>query len=76
MPDRYSGRFTMLEDLGVLSSTTAANMREAAGFRNVLAHQYGTDIDDEQVYAHLQDDLKVLVTFLDEVRRFLDANVS
>lgn len=76
MPDRYSGRFTVLEEQGVLSSTTTSQMRRAAGFRNVLAHRYGSDIDDKQVYEHLQHDLDVLVAFLDEVRQFLDIDES
>lgn len=47
-------------------------MQEAAQFRNVLAHTYGHDIDDERVYQHLQDDLHWFPTFLREVRETLD----
>ena len=47
-------------------------MQEAARFRNVLAHTYGHDIDDEYVYRHLQNDLHWFATFLREVRIALD----
>lgn len=43
-------------------------MQEAAGFRNVLAHNYGETIDDEQVYAHLQKDLHWFPTVLGDIR--------
>jgi uncharacterized protein with HEPN domain len=56
----------------VLSTETAEAMQEAAQFRNVLAHTYGHDIDDERVYQHLQDDLHWFPTFLREVRETLD----
>lgn len=48
----------------------ATGMREAAGFRNVLAQQYGDDIDDSLVYRSLQLDLQWLPTFLRDVRAF------
>ena len=47
-------------------------MQAAAGFRNVLAHQYGHDIDDQQVYWHLQNDLDWFAIFLREIRTELD----
>ena len=48
-------------------------MQEAARFRNVLAHTYGHDIDDERVYRHLQDDLHWFPTYLQEIREALDS---
>lgn len=71
MPDRYAGRFDRLKALGVCSPETADRMREAAGFRNVLTHRYGSDIDHDKVYDHLQHEVDILVDFLDEVRQFL-----
>ena len=44
----------MLEAERILSSATADEMAEMAGFRNVLAHEYA-DIVDERVYDHMQD---------------------
>jgi uncharacterized protein YutE (UPF0331/DUF86 family) len=47
-------------------------MQEAAGFRNVLAHTYGHDIDDKRVYWHLQNDLRWFPVYLGAVRATLD----
>lgn len=44
-------------------------MVEMAGFRNVLAHEYAS-IDDERVYAHLQD-LDRFRTYAREIDEFL-----
>ena len=60
------------EAVTVLSTETAEAMQEAARFRNVLAHTYGHDIDDERVFRHLQNDLHWFPTFLREVREVLD----
>jgi len=71
MPKTNAGRFSTLEELDVLTAETADRMRKAAGFRNVLVHTYGDEIDDEQVYRHLQTELESLVTFLREIRESL-----
>ena len=75
MPETNAERFEKLHELGVLSEETAERMRSAAGFRNVLAHEYGTEIDDERVYRHLQTELDAFVTFLEEVRAALDGGI-
>jgi len=72
VPEQNAAKFTLLTDYDVLSPETADRMKEAAGFRNVLAHNYGEDIDDELVYLTLQSDLDWFPTFLREVREFLD----
>lgn len=72
MPETNTERFGVLEEVGVLSPEVADRMRTAAGFRNVLAHTYGDDVDDELVYRHLQTELEWLVRYLREVREFLD----
>lgn len=72
VPEVNAEKFGVLEDQGVLSSNTAARMKDAAGFRNVLAHNYGQDIDDELVYQSLQTDLDWFPTFLRDVREYLE----
>lgn len=49
-------------------------MQAAAGFRNVLAHNYGHDIDDELVYMHLQENIHWFPRFLGEIREYLEAD--
>lgn len=71
MPETYAGRFRRLEELGIVSPETSEKMRGAAGFRNVLAHNYGDDLDHDVVYNHLQNQLEWFVRFLTEIRDYL-----
>lgn len=70
-PENYGDLFVILGEEGVLSSETAEQMVEMAGFRNVLAHEYA-NIIDERVYRHLQD-LERFRRFAEEIQQFLDA---
>ena len=72
VPDTNAEKFARLGERDVLSTETAEAMQEAARFRNVLAHTYGHDINDERVFRHLQSDLHWFPTFLREVREVLD----
>lgn len=71
VPDRNAQVFHELGSADVLDGETAQRMAEAAGFRNVLSHQYGNDIDDEDVYNVLQSDLPVFREYLEQVRECL-----
>lgn len=68
VPNRNAQVFHELARVDVLDEGTAQRMAEAAGFRNVLSHQYGNDIDDEDVYNVLQSDLPVFRDYLEQVR--------
>lgn len=72
VPDRNAQVFHELERMNVLDAETAQRMAEAAGFRNVLSHQYGNDIDDEDVYNVLQSDLPVFHDYLTHIREELE----
>lgn len=72
VPDRNADVFRELQARGALDDETARRMARAAGFRNVLAHQYGNEIDDEDVYNVLEEELDVFRTFLEQVRDELD----
>ena len=73
VPSANAETFAILADLDILTRETAEQMQRAAGFRNVLAHNYGHDIDDETVYVHLQEDVHWFPTFLGEIRSYLDS---
>lgn len=73
VPSTNAETFAILADLDILTPETAEQMQKAAGFRNVLAHNYGHDIDDETVYMHLQNDVHWFPTFLGEIRSSLDS---
>lgn len=72
VPKVYSDRMEALVDLGVLSSSTGEQMASAAGFRNVLAHRYGADIDNGIVYDNLHD-LSRFQEYLIAVGEYLSA---
>jgi uncharacterized protein YutE (UPF0331/DUF86 family) len=72
VPETNAEAFAQLEGADRLTAETADAMKEAARFRNVLAHTYGHEIDDEHVYRHLQEDLDWFPTYLREVRGALD----
>jgi uncharacterized protein YutE (UPF0331/DUF86 family) len=55
IPEVYADRMRALVDSGILSAELGERMAATAGFRNILAHQYGISIDDELVYESLQD---------------------
>jgi uncharacterized protein YutE (UPF0331/DUF86 family) len=71
-PETNKERFEALEELGVLTPETSDQMQEAASFRNVLAHNYGTEIDETEVYQHLQTELEWFVTYLREIKDCLE----
>lgn len=72
MPETNADRFVRLTEFDILTEDTGRRMRDAAGFRNVLAHQYGDEIDHDLVFRHLQTELEVFVSFLTEVRAAID----
>ena len=55
-----------LRENGVVTDDTAETLVDAAGFRNVLAHQYG-EIEPDAVYEYLQSELDVYDTFSREL---------
>ncbi|GAA0260483.1 DUF86 domain-containing protein [Haladaptatus pallidirubidus] len=64
--------FHELERQEILDTKTARKMAQAAGFRNILSHQYGNDINDEDVYNFLHQNLPLFHEYLGQVRDFLD----
>lgn len=67
-PQTNAEIFHTLHDEDILKAETARRMARAAGFRNILAHKYGNEIDDEDVFNALQTDLPVFRDFLSQVR--------
>lgn len=68
VPETNAAVFRELGACGVLDEATAERMAEAAGFRNVLSHTYGNEIDDRDVYNVLQHELPVFRAYLEAVR--------
>lgn len=59
----------VLQTNGVLDEETAQTLVAAIGFRNVLAHEYGT-VDYERVYEMLQTELTVYDSFSRQVAQW------
>ena len=72
VPETNASIFRQLAEQDVLSDELGRRMAEAAGFRNILAHQYGGEIDDRDVYNVLQHDLDVFAAYLRQIRTALD----
>jgi uncharacterized protein YutE (UPF0331/DUF86 family) len=72
VPETNRGVFRRLEAQAVLDEATGDRMARAAGPRNVLTHQYGTDIDDEAIYTSLQNQLDVFEAYLTQIRNAID----
>ena len=60
-----------LVDIDVLSPLLGDRMASTVGFRNVLAHRYGPDVDEDVVYENLQD-LTRFHEYLTAVHDYLD----
>ncbi len=73
-PRDNGSAMSMLGDHGVLTATTAAAMRRAVGFRNVLVHEY-VGVDDHIVLDRLAD-LSDLERFVAELARWLSVSPS
>lgn len=70
VPESNAQVMAGLEEVGISGNATTDKMVEAARFRNVLAHTYGHHIDDDAVYAALQD-LERYRWFLQDIRAHL-----
>lgn len=51
-----------------IGDAVETELGRSAGFRNLLAHQYGSDIDDAIVFDVLQNKLWVFREYVDDVR--------
>jgi uncharacterized protein YutE (UPF0331/DUF86 family) len=72
VPETNADVFRALGEHGIIDDDLADRMTRAAGFRNVLSHQYGNRIDDEDVYNFLQNELPLFQAYLEAVREVLD----
>lgn len=73
VPETNAEVFERLSAIGIIDRDLRDRMARAAGLRNVLAHKYGTEIDDEDVYNTLQHDLPIFRTYLSTVRDEIDS---
>jgi len=70
-PKDYGDSFQVLFEQGAFDKEFLENLRVMAKFRNRLVHIYW-DIDDEQIYNFIYNDVKDFKTFLDQIAGFLN----
>ena len=69
-PATYREVFYLLGQAGMIPEELAIELSDLAGFRNVLVHIYW-DINLDEIYSILQNDLKSLRSFRDEIKEVL-----
>lgn len=73
-PTTYRETFEILAEKKIIPDDLANMLSDLAGFRNVLVHIYW-EIDLEEVYSVLQNDLETLEIFKKVVKEFLEDEV-
>ncbi len=68
VPQTYAEVFRRLGGRGIIPADLAARLAAAAGFRNLIAHQYGA-LDSTRVHALASERLDDLLAFCDELAR-------
>jgi uncharacterized protein YutE (UPF0331/DUF86 family) len=69
-PETYRETFDLLGHSGIISEEIAAELSDLAGFRNALVHVYW-DLNLDEIYSILQNDLKTLRAFRDRIKELL-----
>jgi uncharacterized protein YutE (UPF0331/DUF86 family) len=70
-PKDYRDVFSVLNENGILPDDMTKTLRLMAGLRNRLVHLYW-DVDDEQIYTYLRENLNDFVTFSQYVLEFVE----
>lgn len=71
VPDHRKTSIVALGELDVIDDDLESRLREAVGFRDVLAHSYGPIVNERIVYDALQDELGRYREFVDAVDEYL-----
>jgi len=71
--DRSKEAVEVLATNDIITEETAETVAAAIGFRNILAHEYG-DVDPEQVYEYLQNELSIYEQFSQQIATWAKTN--
>jgi uncharacterized protein YutE (UPF0331/DUF86 family) len=74
-PKDYRDVFTILNENGILPDDFTVTLRQMAGLRNRLVHLYW-EIDDEQIYDILQNDLGDFDRFVQLITSFIEKDME
>lgn len=70
-PERRKAQIEYLASEDIIGEDLAEQLKEAVGFRDVLAHTYGPIVNDDIVYDALQNSLERYIAFVEAVDRYL-----
>jgi uncharacterized protein YutE (UPF0331/DUF86 family) len=70
-PESYREVIEILGEENILPREFAERFAPAMGFRNILVHRYA-EIDLNELYEHLQNDLQDFSTFAKYIARYLE----
>ena len=70
IPEDYGDAFQVLFEQGAFDNEFTKNLKTMAKFRNRLVHIYW-EVNDDQIYGFLENNLTDFRTFLDKIARFL-----
>lgn len=70
-PERYSDVLPILEQAGLVKSETARALKDLAGFRNLLVHEYG-NVDRQRLHGFIKQRLGDLRRFGSDIAASLD----
>ena len=69
-PETYKEIIQVLGNNNVIKKEFSRRFASVAGFRNILVHRYD-DIDMDELYSHLQKDVKDFDTFAKQVSDYM-----
>lgn len=69
-PKEYRDNIFILGEEGILSKAFTYKFAPAAGFRNILVHDY-VKLDNKKVYAHFRNDVKDIEQFIRYILKYL-----
>lgn len=70
-PTSYADCFLLLARTGIITKELASKLAAMAKFRNLLVHQYA-DIDDKQVYAIINQEIRDLEEYVAQIADFVN----
>ena len=75
LPERRKAQIESLASEDIVNEELAEQLKEAVGFRDVLAHTYGPIVNDDIVYDALQNSLGRYISFVEAVDQYLQERI-
>ncbi|MCL0028303.1 DUF86 domain-containing protein [Peptococcaceae bacterium] len=66
----YKGIAIGLKNMGIIDTSLSSQLIKMAGYRNRLVHFYH-QVSDEELYSIINNNLKDIITFKEQIKRYL-----